>query len=325
MSLSENRKRLEPDAASPIGGDAKKKLARRRTLSENDLREVNSPSSQNSRPPAFKAKRKEQSRSPASPHASLVVSNLPARLCSYVSFCKFFAESMPTEARQVTAIRAHANSESELLESVTIRGPRSLLTDISEKLSSTEKFKEVTTVLESPKPVKQKGDVRWVTLKGITISASSHEILEDLKAQIGPNIQYVQRLHHLKEGKPDFSSPLPIVRVRYTGVEAETALLSKDFRLFGVLPLHCSKPRIEPEVPHSSKCLRWGHGANSCRKPRRCSHCGGANHTKFKFPNFNAPSRCANCLEEHYSWYKGCKFFAEAKAELIAKARISAS
>ena len=329
-SAADRRKRTQ-NFSPDNNKSSKKLLTRRRSASAGDPAQIplgnHLESTNNTQVPKtlYTAQRKEQNNSEKKNKAAvstLILDCLPAHLHNYVAFCKTVAEQFPVGSRAITSVREIRDDPEDFFPSAfSIRGPQNVLEDIFEQLKNTVPFKEARAAFSVPKTRTPPVEVRWITLKGVTTSASAFEILTDLKQQIGPAVQYAQRLHHtLANGKPNFKRPLPIVRVRYTGDEAEQALLSADFRLFGVLPLSCSKPQVEPSVPHCKKCLEWGHGAKGCRKVRRCAHCGENNHAERNCPNYGAPSRCANCLEEHHSWYRGCGHFKQAKALILAKA-----
>lgn len=303
-----------------------KRLAPRRSASVGDLACLEGTSQATSglekqgstKPAAFTAARKIADQTALS---ALEIHPTPRGAHGYVSFCKAFAAAFPQEAKKISGIREQRSSPEGHPDGFVVRGPLALLRDIEEKIPHVEAFTGAITCLQRVRVAKPAPPACWVTLKGVTTSAAAEDILLDIQQQLGKDVQYVQRLHHTGEqGKPDFDRPLPIVRVRFVGEAVQRALQDPEFRIFGVLKVACGRAQQEPAIPHCKRCMQWGHAAKQCRRKKRCHHCGSDSHAARVCTKYSAPTTCANCQEEHPSWYKGCKAFAAAKASFLARA-----
>lgn len=164
--------RKRSDALSPLTSDAKRPSLRR-SVSTGDLSysEVNPVLSSSSEQCAEvtqhkheseqsvqhqrskTAPRKQANAPPASPLATLEVTNCPPILCDYVRFCKAIANVFWSAAGKLTAIRElRFDPENPFVSAFAIRGPRSVLTDICEHINTEAPFGEATAKLVSVKP-----------------------------------------------------------------------------------------------------------------------------------------------------------------------------
>lgn len=61
--------------------------------------------------------------------------------------------------------------------------------------------------------------------------------------------------------------------------------------------------------PQCRNCQNYGHTANYCHHPSRCVKCGGDHRTKICTKNKTSLAKCALCMGNHTSNYKGCQIF----------------
>lgn len=67
--------------------------------------------------------------------------------------------------------------------------------------------------------------------------------------------------------------------------------------------------RTKSGPPQCRNCQNYGHTANYCHHPPRCVKCGSDHLTEDCTKSKTSPAKCALCMGNHTSNYKGCQIF----------------
>jgi PAX-interacting protein 1 len=67
--------------------------------------------------------------------------------------------------------------------------------------------------------------------------------------------------------------------------------------------------RIKRGPPQCINCQNYDHTANYCHHPPRCVKCEGDNSTNFCTKDKDNLAKCALCMSDHTSNYRGCPSF----------------
>ena len=163
-------------------------------------------------------------------------------------------------------------------------------------------------------------------LHGIETEETTQDIKEELLRQLGEgSVLSVERFHRRTETGINHAQPLATVRVTLRDRASYNSLLSREFRLFGLLQVRTTAIGEQASPPHCSRCMQWGHRARNCHANAiaRCYRCGEAGHVAASCSD-QAPlaPKCFNCGGAHKTRYRGCPTHKEA---VLQKAAPSAS
>ena len=151
-------------------------------------------------------------------------------------------------------------------------------------------------------------------------------IKEELLQQLGEgSVLSVERFHRRNEAGHDRRQPLSTVRVTVNKRAAYDKLLSKDFRLYGLLQVRRTALGEQAPLPHCSRCLQWGHRATNCLSTAdrivRCYRCGSGGHLAASCSaQISTTPKCHNCGGEHATRYRGCPAYKKAIIETVSPA-----
>lgn len=79
---------------------------------------------------------------------------------------------------------------------------------------------------------------------------------------------------------------------------------------------------VERELMLCENCLQFGHLADNCKSPARCSHCAGE-HNRMHCTKVRSPVRCWNCQDnkrrllpsDHSPFYRKCPMRIQKQLE----------
>ena len=152
--------------------------------------------------------------------------------------------------------------------------------------------------------VAQKPRLAECVVRGVPISASDEDILNDLQRHLGGKEgASIRRLHAHTEGQVDRSRPIPVVVVSVA--EAAVDRL-KSCKLFEYLPLQLGSSAPCERLAQCFRCFGWGRRTSACTARKRCIHCGATSHTSSSCDRPAAEKRCFACGGDHMVNWAGC-------------------